>query len=414
AEFIKEQLQKIGFDDITDKMLYGLFFGYSVAECLWAQDGNRIVLDQIKVRDRARFVYDHEYRLRLISRNNPNGRLLPDCKFWSFSTGQDHSDNPYGLGLAHYLYWPSFFKRNGIKFWLVFLEKFGMPTAMAKLPPGKADDPREREKALRALSAIQTDSGVVVPDDVVIDLLEAARSGTADYNTLCSRMDAAISKIVLSQTMTTDDGSSRSQAEVHQGVADTVIKADADLLCESFNQQVVAWLTAWNFPTANPPRVWRNTEPEEDLKARAERDNKIATLGYEPTEEYILSTYGEGWKKKKEASPMPPAGTGAPVLPAEFREVSDLTLHRAGLREDQQSLVDAAGFLASKYRDLYGKRVEQLLSYMEETDDLETFREKLTEMMEDIPDDKAVETVQKATLFSRLMGLMRGQRSDSA
>ena len=58
AEFIKEQLQHISFDDITDKMLYGLFFGYSVAECIWAQEGNRIVIDEIKVRDRARFVYD--------------------------------------------------------------------------------------------------------------------------------------------------------------------------------------------------------------------------------------------------------------------------------------------------------------------------------------------------------------------
>ena len=223
-------------------------------------------------------------------------------------------------------------------------------------------------------------------------------------------MDAAISKIVLSQTMTTDDGSSLSQAQVHEGVKVEVIKADADMLCESFNQQVVTWLTAWNYPTANPPRVWRNTEPEEDLKARAERDNQISQLGYEPTEEYILNTYGEGWKKK-EASPLPPAGPGAPIIPAEFQEISKLTQHRAGLREDPQSLVDAAQYLATQYKEMYGHRIEQLLAYMEETDDLETFREKLTEMMEDIPTEESVETIQKATLFGRLMGLFRAQRS---
>ena len=55
AEFIKEQLQQLRFDDITDKMLFGLFYGYAVAECLWAYDGRRIVLDGIKVRDRSRF-----------------------------------------------------------------------------------------------------------------------------------------------------------------------------------------------------------------------------------------------------------------------------------------------------------------------------------------------------------------------
>lgn len=126
-----------------------------------------------------------------------------------------------------------------------------MPTAAAKLPPGQAKDPIERDKALAALDAIQTDSGIVVPDNIVIELIEAARSGTADYDVLCQRMDKAISKVILSQTMTTDDGSSRSQAEVHQGVARSVIKSDADLVCESLNQQVIKWLTEWNFPNAN-------------------------------------------------------------------------------------------------------------------------------------------------------------------
>ncbi|USE35242.1 DUF935 domain-containing protein [Endozoicomonas sp. SCSIO W0465] len=46
--------------------------------------------------------------------------------------------------------------------------------------------------------------------NVIIELIEAARSGTADYDALCQRMDKAISKVILSQTMTTDDGSSRS------------------------------------------------------------------------------------------------------------------------------------------------------------------------------------------------------------
>ncbi len=127
-----------------------------------------------------------------------------------------------------------------------------MPTAAAKLPPGQAQDPIEREKALQAPDAIQSDSGVVIPDSVIIELIEAARSGTADYDALCQRMDKAISKVILSQTMTTDDGSSRSQAEVHQEVQEAVIKSDADLICESLNQQVVSWLTEWNFPNATP------------------------------------------------------------------------------------------------------------------------------------------------------------------
>jgi phage gp29-like protein len=117
--------------------------------------------------------------------------------------------------LAHHLYWPVFFKRNGMKYWAVFLEKFGQSTPAARLPQGQMNDESLKQKALEALQAIQVDSGVLIPDGVIIELIEAARSGTADYQGLIDKMDAAISKIVLSQTMTTDNGSSRSQAEVH-------------------------------------------------------------------------------------------------------------------------------------------------------------------------------------------------------
>ena len=219
-------------------------------------------------------------------------------------------------------------------------------------------------------------------------------------------MDASISKVILSQTMTTDDGSSRSQAEVHQDVLQSVIKSDADLMCESFNRQVVTWLTEWNFPNATPPRVWRNTEPEEDLMARAERDNKISTLGYEPTEEYITEIYGDGWKKK-ETSPLPSIGSSTEALPAEFAEISELTKKRAAHRADMQALVDAAEYLGTQYKELYGNRVEQLMSYMEETGDIETFREKITGMMEEPPADEAVEKVRNASFFGRLMGAFK-------
>lgn len=209
-----------------------------------------------------------------------------------------------------------FFKRNGIKFWLIYLEKFGMPTAAAKLSQAQIKDPEQRRLALQVLDAVQADSGVVIPEDFVVELIEASRSGTADYATLKNAMDAAISKIVLSQTMTTDNGSSRSQAEVHKDVRDDVVKADADILCHSFTQQVVRQLIDFNFPGAGYPTVWRRTEPEQDLADLAERDTKIMSLGYEPTEEYILETYGPGWRKKQQQ--VPPLALGNPI--PEFRQ----------------------------------------------------------------------------------------------
>ncbi len=420
ADALRENLKAIPFDTITDQMLFGLYYGHAVAEVMWQIDGSMVSIADIKVRDRARFRYGIEGGL-FLQRKDYQFDPMPERKFWTFSTGEDNSDNPYGLGLAHYLYWPVYFKRSDIKFWLIFLEKFGMPTIKGTLSKGDIDNQATRNKLLAALNSVATDQAIIVPEGAAVELIEAARSGTADYDGMKKAMDAAIAKIVLSQTMTTDNGSSRSQAEVHSGVKEEVVKADADLICESFNRTVVKWWTEYNFPGAVAPRVWRRTEPEEDLNKRAERDSKIISLGYEPTEEYILETYGEGWVKKQvqemvtdgltnpDGSPMNPAqdpSTGA----KDFAEALGLAVIKSGNRADHTAIVEAARQFAAQYETVMGDRVDQLLSFADQSGDYETFRKHLAEMMAEQPSDKTVEKVRRANFVSRLVGALRAQR----
>jgi len=410
AEFIQEQLEKVGWDTVTDKMLYGIFYGFAVAEAMWEMDGGKVGLQAIKVRERSRFKYNKDGNLYLIHSNHPQGLKMPEQKFWTFNSGANHDDNHYGQGLAHSLYWPVFFKRSDIKFWLIFLEKFGMPTTAIRLPDGQVSEPKQIAKAKQALAAIQADSGVVIPESMTIELIEAARSGSADYDGMCERMDKAISKVVLSQTMTTDDGSSQSQANVHKTVSQEVIDADADLIAETFQATIGTWLTEWNFPGATPPVIKRDTEPEEDLNIRAERDGKIHALGFDPTEDYIEETYGVGWEKRETPEVEPGLlATGKGDMPAEFAEVSRLLLKRADHREDQQAIADAARYLSTKYNNLLGGRVEQILAYLDDSDDLDTFQKHMTEAMAQAAPESSVEAIQKATVFGRLMGMFRGQ-----
>jgi phage gp29-like protein len=417
AEALDLELKNLNWDDVTDKQLYSVFYGWGVAEILWKADGARVSFDKIKVRDRARFRFDREGNLYLWSMGS-GWVLMPDRKFWTISTGADNHDDPYGLGLAHALYWPVFFKRNDIKFWLIFLEKFGMPTALAKVPAGQMNDPQTVRAATDVLRNIATDAGVVVPDTVVIELLEAARTGSADYGSMHSAMDAAISKIVVGQTMTTDNGSSRSQAEVHERVSQTLTEADSDLLCGTFNNGPVKWWTEWNFPGATAPKVYRRTEPEEDLGMRAERDTKIKGLGYEPTEEYILETYGEGWEKTQAPAVVPgamPPGFGGPAGnadPTQFAEGEYAALQalRAARRGDQQALAEAAVSFAEQYETILGRQVGAILNAAEESGDPEVFRRRLNEILEQQPSAPAVAKLQRGGIFATLMGSLRAQR----
>lgn len=411
ADFLREQIAALEFDRHTRGMHSAVWYGHAVGELIYATDGRYITVEDIRVREVGRFRFSRDRQLFL--RAQTGDELMPDRKFWVVNTGVYHDDEPYGLGLAHYAYWPVFFKRNGIKFWLVFAEKFAMPTITGKAPAGQFDDDKRRAEILAQLRGFATNPAILVPDGIEVDLLEATRSGATSYQELVNAMDAALSKIILSQTMTTDNGSSLSQAKVHEGVRDLVVKSDADLLCQTWNRGPARWLTEWNFPGAAIPRVWRNTEPPEDLTARAERDSKIYALGYEPTEDYVKDTYGEGWVKRAIDKGLTPqqAQQVPGQLAAEFAELGALAALRGARRIDQQQLSDAATRFASRYPEIIGDRVKQVIDMAEATGDYETARRKLVEMMAEGPPAQTVEPLERAGLLSRMLGYFRGQRA---
>lgn len=311
AEFAKASLERIGFDRITEKMLFSRWYGFAVAELVWAFRDGFWDWSAIKARDRARFRFDDAQALKLLTWDSPATGIPADAPyFWHLSAGGDHDDLPYGKGLGHWCFWPVLFKRNGIKFWLMFLEKFGAPTAIGKFPSG-ADD-AARGKLLDAAASVHTDSALIIPDDLTLELLEAARTGTGTHSELVERMDAAIAKAIVGATLTSDvapNGGNRALGQVHERVAAAIVKSDADLVCESFNRGPIAWLTAYNFPNAVPPRVYRKLEPEEDLDALAKRDRDLKECGFRRTLESVAEVYGEGYE---EAAEPPPALPGAP------------------------------------------------------------------------------------------------------
>ncbi|MBF0368573.1 MAG: DUF935 family protein [Magnetococcales bacterium] len=316
AELIEETLDRIGWDNVTDKMLYGVFYGYAVAECLWASDGRLFTLDEIKVRKQKRFVFDLDDNPRLLTlQNQLDGEPLPEKKFWHFRTGGDNDDEPYGLGLAHHLFWPVFLKTGNSRLWLSYIDRFGSPTTLGRFPSGTTD--AEKQNLLSALEKIRSDSGVVIPEEMRIDLLEASRSGSPGHGDFYDRMDAAIAKVVLSQTMTTDAAGGQYKAEVHKAVRNEVVKADADLVCASFNKSVVRWLTGWNFSNATPPIVSRITEEAEDLDSRSERDGRLFGMGFRPTLEQVRETYGGEWEDVSEGGESESETDASPAISAQ-------------------------------------------------------------------------------------------------
>lgn len=295
AEALENNLSNIGWDRVTDKMLYAPFHGVAVAELLWVVKDGLFQWDQIRVRHARRFRKDKDDRLRLITTRNIMGEVVPERKFWMVTAGASNDDEPYGRGLAEWLYWPTLFKRNGIRFWNQFLDKFSVPTAKGTYRPGTPD--AEIQKLLSALTAIANDTGFVLPEGMAVELLQIATAGV-DFEKMPRYMDEAIAKVILSQTMTTQDGSSLSQAKVHGGVKQELVTADADLLTDSFTQGPSRWFTDFNYGTdVAAPIVLRLVEEEEDTKSTAETDAVLARIGWRRSEESFRDVYGDGFER---------------------------------------------------------------------------------------------------------------------
>ncbi len=292
ADFVKETLQATNFEQAMAELLQAVLYGFFVAEVIWKAEDGAIRISKIRAKHPRRFSFTLDRDLRLLTPHNMiEGEELPDRKFIEFTFGS--SDNPYGKGLGQKLWWPVWFKKHGIKFWLLFLEKFGMPTAVGKYPPGT--DPDQQQKLLDAIDAIQNETGVKIPDTMAIDLLEASRQGKVTYETLCEYMDKQISKAVLGQTATTEGtpgklGNEDAQMDVRQDI----LEADASLLVEVLNETLIPWIVDYNFPSVTSyPKFEIRTEEEKDLKPLAERDEILtATIGLPVGRKYFYDTYG--------------------------------------------------------------------------------------------------------------------------
>lgn len=292
ADFVAETLMNCNFDQARQELLKGILYGFYNVEILWTHAGGALVISKFISKHPRRFTFTIEREMRLLTLQNMiEGEELPDRKFLTFTFGD--SDNPYGCGLGRRLWWPVWFKKHGIKFWMVFLEKFGMPTTVGKYPSGTPAP--EQLKLMSAIESIQTDTGVTMPETMNVEFLEASRSGTVTHEQLCEYMDRQISKAVLGQTASADGtpgklGNEQMQNDVRQ----EIVEADADLLDGYLNDTLIRWIVDYNFPavTAYPKiKTYANAKP--DLTTRVAVDKTLVVdIGLPVEVDYFYETYG--------------------------------------------------------------------------------------------------------------------------
>ena len=341
-DFVGRTLDQVQFHQDLKDLLDAVAKGYSISEIMWVQRDGRWVPSDIKSRAQGRFLFGWENELRLWGPWDPwPGTPMPQHKFLVASF-DPRWDNAYGNAVLSKCFWPWWFKKHGLKFWMIFLEKFGAPTVVGKFPPGSSDE--QKTALLDAAAAVREETGVVIPDNQMLELLEAQRQGaTVSYEAFCDYLDKQISQAVVGATLASGEaskgGGNRAMAQVHQETLMNLVSDDAQMLMECVNRDLIRPLIEFNFGPPGPgmgyPRLHIETESKETGLDMANRDKVIWSMGLPISKQQIQDKYALAQPESEDdALPPPAAGGGLGLAPtasdggfAEFREGRRVVTH---------------------------------------------------------------------------------------
>lgn len=281
SDHVEELVQRPEFEGLVLDLMDGISKGFSCVEIVWARDVNRWEPERYEFRPQRHFTFDrdtmNEIRLRALNAPSEGVPLMPFK--WLVHRPKLRSGVPIRAGLARTIAVAYACKKFTVQDWMAFLDVFGMPIRIGKFPASMADRKRE---LLRAVQQIGTDAAGVIPAEMEIELLEAkgGGAGTTLFQQTAEYWDKQISKIVLGQTMTADDGASLAQSKVHERVRFDIRAADARAVSATINRDLVKPFIDLNYgPQEVYPKVRIVCEEPEDTKTLMESVKVFVDLG---------------------------------------------------------------------------------------------------------------------------------------
>lgn len=295
-------------------LMDGAFFGYRVGELMWSyQEG--VQSPALICKPSEWFGFDAETgELRFKPRTNIGGVKVDPRKF--VVVGKMRSwENPFGEPDLAACFWPVTFKRGGMKFWVTFTEKYGMPWSVGKLPRNATQT--EHNELADRLAAMVRDAVATIPDDASVELLQTGGTANAEmYEKLLMFCRSEISIALLGNNQSVEMQSNKASAEAAAGIERHLRDDDAEMVADGINQMVRAFCQV-NFPGAEPP-VYAFWEQEEVDEVLAGRDAKLRSAGANFSNEYFQRAYNlqPGDLRDPSAAPAP-GGARVPQDPDE-------------------------------------------------------------------------------------------------
>ena len=304
-----------GFSDMVATLQDGIGKGYAVSEIMWdLKDGLLYPVD-FRFRDPRFFQVDRIdlTTLRLATLKDFEGVPLAPYKFVRHVPRSRMGVTIRG-GVARSAAWAFMIQSFSVKDWAAFSEVYGMPLRIGTYGPTASKD--DVRTLLRAVRNIGSDAAAVVPLGTTIEFAKVEGSqGSSIFGELIAYCDRSISKIIVGQTMTADDGSSQAQATVHNEVRLDILKADGRATGRTVTRDVIQPFVAFNFGLQQVyPRVTFPVAEPEDINAMTTGLVGLVPMGLKVSQSEVRGKFGLSEPGPDDDLLMPPKP--APAAPA--------------------------------------------------------------------------------------------------
>lgn len=301
----------------------GTAFGHAHSQIMWERDGTRLYPARFKNVASRRFIFRIEDGALLFSDAGFGAGAANDgldlceeypAKFIQYRP-RVNGDVPVREGLARLLVWAGLFGNWTLKDWLLLGEIAWKPWVQAIYQKGAGpEDIAALEVALQRMSSTGRS---MLPETTKLVVEWPKSSGTAStsaHRELWETLVAEVTKAILGQTLTSDQGQRGSQSlgKVHNEIRKDILEADAKGIARAFTEYVLRPYVEANWGGGAPVPVFRFlTEDTTDTLQLSEALKNLREGG--------MSSIPESWVRDEFGIPEPqgdePCLTAAPKAP---------------------------------------------------------------------------------------------------
>lgn len=244
------------WDDVVWWLASARFYGCAGLQVLPDTSGTPWMPARIDDVPRRLIRLDTDSNLRIRTKAEPTKGVAVDSDQFVFVRHMPSSTHPYGLATLSCCFWSYIFKHSGLKYFVKFCEKYGIPWATAKVPPGTQT--KVRNDTIKQLQQMVEDAVAVFDMGTTIELVEKkGGQGTPVQKLLIDTCNKEMSKALVSQTLGSEqhETGARAASETAVGRQESIDLATMKSLVAPGLQKIFSTYVRWNFNGAKVPKV---------------------------------------------------------------------------------------------------------------------------------------------------------------